>query len=56
MLVPILSIFNIYYLVNGILILTLILLITFQWLFIGYAVNLIYNSNKPEEMKLFSND
>ena len=53
---PILSILNSYYLMNGILILTLILLITFQWLFIGYVVNLLYNLVKYKETKLSLND
>ena len=56
MVAPILSILNSYYLMNGILILTLILLITFQWLFIGYVVNLLYNLVKYKETKLSLDD
>jgi len=55
-LAPILSVFNNDYFINGTLILTLILLITFQWLFIGYAVNLLYNLIKLKETKLSLSD
>ena len=55
-LAPSLSVFNNEYLLNGTLILVLILLITFQWLLVGYTLNLLYNLIKPKEIKLSLND
>ncbi|MDQ3710626.1 MAG: hypothetical protein M3388_00165 [Acidobacteriota bacterium] len=55
-LAPILSVFNNDYFINGTLILMLVLLINFQWMCIGYVVNLLYNLVKYKETKLSLND
>ena len=53
---PILSVFNFDYFVNGTLILILILFIILQWLFICFAVDLLYNLIKHKEIIISLND
>jgi len=54
--VPILSVFGKNLLTESVGFLILICFITFQWLIIGYAVNLICNLLKPKEIFISLND
>jgi len=53
---PVLSLFGRSLLTESLGFLILICLISFQWLFVGYVVNSIYNQFKPKELKFSLND